>query len=247
MNICSVCSAPAKAKGMCRKHYLASWRVKNRKRMSDYQKEYYRKHPEKFLYRPPKTEKKRLHINARNAAWRAKNIEKARAIQSAYYKKHAKKLLANVSLDRVNNPDKYKTMQAKYYKNNRKKILRRLRENYKTNSGPFAKKNIAWCKANPKAVVARAARYRARKLSAEGNYVARDIKDMYEKQEGKCNLCGVELGNKYDVDHIFPLSLGGSNWPTNIQLLCVSCNRSKSNKIPDQLHPPHGSNNDNIR
>ena len=38
---------------------------------------------------------------------------------------------------------------------------------------------------------------------------------------------------KYHVDHRMPLSLGGSNYPDNLQLLCPTCNLSKSATHPD--------------
>lgn len=48
---------------------------------------------------------------------------------------------------------------------------------------------------------------------------------------GKCLGCGrVE---KLTVDHVVPLSLGGNNWPANLQPLCLSCNLKKHTKIID--------------
>ena len=66
---------------------------------------------------------------------------------------------------------------------------------------------------------------------AEGSHTAKDIKALFVKQRGLC-LCGVDLDTSYHVDHIVPLSRGGSDWPANIQLLCPPCNHSKRNKLP---------------
>lgn len=38
---------------------------------------------------------------------------------------------------------------------------------------------------------------------------------------------------KKTIDHIFPLSKGGNNTLSNLQVVCRSCNSSKSNKIPN--------------
>jgi len=51
-------------------------------------------------------------------------------------------------------------------------------------------------------------------------------------QKWKCSICKTDICNSYHVDHIMPISLGGMNIDSNIQLLCPSCNLQKSAKHP---------------
>jgi 5-methylcytosine-specific restriction endonuclease McrA len=46
---------------------------------------------------------------------------------------------------------------------------------------------------------------------------------------GACVECYVKTGLHFD--HIIPHSLGGSNEPENIQLLCSDCNLEKGARI----------------
>ena len=52
---------------------------------------------------------------------------------------------------------------------------------------------------------------------------------VWNRDSGKCVKCGSNENLEYD--HIIPVSKGGSNTARNIQLLCQTCNRSKSNNI----------------
>ena len=47
----------------------------------------------------------------------------------------------------------------------------------------------------------------------------------------QCAYCKVSLPNKFDVDHIVPLSRGGKHELTNLCLACQQCNRSKGKKL----------------
>ncbi len=75
---------------------------------------------------------------------------------------------------------------------------------------------------------------RAHKVVAGGTFTKQDVQNMLKGQKGKCAFCKQRLV-KYEVDHIIPLSRGGSNWPYNLQLLCRSCNRRKHDKLPHEF------------
>lgn len=51
----------------------------------------------------------------------------------------------------------------------------------------------------------------------------------YEKQKGICKKCGkyFEFENM-EADHITPWIKGGKTIPENCQMLCLDCNRRKS-------------------
>ena len=52
----------------------------------------------------------------------------------------------------------------------------------------------------------------------------------FEKQGGICKKCGKHFElNEMEADHITPWSKGGKTGPDNCQMLCLECNRRKSN------------------
>ncbi|MGC5249455.1 HNH endonuclease [Gordonia sp. DT219] len=78
------------------------------------------------------------------------------------------------------------------------------------------------------------------------------IRDRHRKQIARskppCGICGNEIDYgitdhldpmAYVVDHIIPLNAGGSDTVDNKQAAHRSCNRTKSDHLPDQ-HTPAG-------
>lgn len=81
---------------------------------------------------------------------------------------------------------------------------------------------------------------RAREANADGFHSSKDVLDQYNRQGGLCYWCGNSLSKDYHVDHIIPLSRGGSNWPENLAISCPTCNLSKGSKLPDEWRLNHG-------
>lgn len=55
--------------------------------------------------------------------------------------------------------------------------------------------------------------------------------DIWRRDNFTCQYCGRTI-NKVDleIDHILPVSKGGTNAPSNLQTLCFDCNRRKRDK-----------------
>jgi hypothetical protein len=53
--------------------------------------------------------------------------------------------------------------------------------------------------------------------------------EVWRRDQGRCVRCGSQ--ERLEYDHMIPIALGGSNTARNIELLCETCNRSKSASI----------------
>ena len=59
---------------------------------------------------------------------------------------------------------------------------------------------------------------------------------LFGQQEGLCNGCRGDFPFRiYEVDHVVPVSRGGTDHLDNLQLLCSSCNRIKGDRPQEYL------------
>ncbi|WP_221178304.1 HNH endonuclease [Pseudomonas protegens] len=58
---------------------------------------------------------------------------------------------------------------------------------------------------------------------------------LFYRENGRCAECSNSLTGVFDtsikpqIDHIVPISNGGTTDPTNLQILCEPCNKKKGN------------------
>jgi len=92
------------------------------------------------------------------------------------------------------------------------------------------------CKSKTQDKAARAyqhLRERSAKLGVEVEATVEEIKALYAMFEGLCIYCGekeTDDGPTWHLDHIRPLSQGGTNHASNLAIACPSCNLRKNKK-----------------
>lgn len=84
-----------------------------------------------------------------------------------------------------------------------------------------------------------------RRARERGAYCERvDPYYVFDRDKWRCKLCGVKTpkkkrgtcdSNAPELDHILPLSKGGSHTYSNVQCLCRNCNAAKSNRPIGQI------------
>lgn len=69
----------------------------------------------------------------------------------------------------------------------------------------------------------------------QSRYISETTKKVvFARDAGRCQCCGSTQNLEYD--HIVPYSCGGKSDASNVQLLCMKCNRSKSNGCYCKIH-----------
>ena len=74
-------------------------------------------------------------------------------------------------------------------------------------------------------------------------YSVDELKEILQQSNSCCHLCGHEhqLGGYvqyWEVEHVHPLALGGTNDLENLMVACGPCNESKGNKLMEHLQLP---------
>jgi 5-methylcytosine-specific restriction endonuclease McrA len=157
----------------------------------------------------------------------AERRERHAARQRAYRQQHPDRVRASQKRWVEANPDAVKARKQRWKEANPGRVRPGAKRWKQENPDRVRAGAQLWREKNPEATRASRHRYRARKRAAEGTHSAEELKALFERQGGKCVYCRTKLGKRYHADHIKPLSKGGSNWISNIQLSCAPCNLSK--------------------
>ena len=85
-----------------------------------------------------------------------------------------------------------------------------------------------WKKKHPDSVRANTRDYASRRSNAIGRFTSYDYTKLLNRYKGMCAYCSSSKANS--IDHVVPLSKGGTNYIGNILPVCSTCNSSKAAK-----------------
>lgn len=121
-----------------------------------------------------------------------------------------------------------------YYDNNPQTCTSQRREYYRRNAAIIKQRVKEWTEANREQT-------RLNKKISSANRRDKNLAGSITKQQwidlcakyGNCCLCCGSSDSVLTIDHIVPVSAGGSSDISNIQPLCLSCNDRKAQRTID--------------
>lgn len=152
---------------------------------------------EKKLYAKKYREENKEYYRIKNAEWCKRNAEKRRAANREYHRKNP-----HVSRDYYEKNKERISLYNNKYKQENKERLR---------------------------VVKRAGKHkrRARKIGNGGSYTADELRDCLNYFNNRCAYTGEPLPDNYHLDHVRPLSKGGTSYIWNLVPCLAEVNTSK--------------------
>lgn len=210
----------------------------------------YARHRDKILAKlrsdPNKTEKSRARY--------AKHRDQIRATRRKHYAANREQYVQKMRDYREKHPERIRETSKRYHEKHREKLILKTREwrienrqytrafdRRRYHGDPERRENVRisvkrYIQRNPEQYRAKLLAHAHRRRSAEGKFTPDQWIWLLDVTGHQCLCCGAtEI--KLTVDHVIPLSRGGTNWIHNLQPLCWECNFKKFTKTIDYRPP----------
>jgi hypothetical protein len=233
--------------------YKAAWALENEELLRERKAAYHQAHKEEICARVSAYYREHREERLGYAgAYRKEHTDSARAYQATYQMQHAEELRAQHTAYYASHKDAFRT----YYDAHGDKIRARARarrlENlaeerardkarYQANRASENARNRAYREAHREQIRANAKRHRqtpgcrarcARQKAerrALGAVPATLLESLKLRSGGICPYCFRPI-EKGSLDHVIPISSGGTNAPDNLIWCCLSCNHRKRDR-----------------
>lgn len=129
------------------------------------------------------------------------------------------------------NPDYFR----EYYAQKQEQRKEESRDWYRANAEYALERQKVYAATRPielRRALGRKSRAKRRAIESQVFVEVVDSRVVFERDKGICGICGksVAMTSRWEVDHVVPISKGGTHCYANVQLAHRRCNRSKGAK-----------------
>ena len=135
-----------------------------------------------------------------------------------------------------NNKDKVIESEKKYYENNKDKIKESKKEYYENNKDKIKESRKKYRENNKDKVRERIKEYKHKKRGNGGSYTKSQWLDTLEYFDYKCAYTGECIKHSCHVEHIVPVSKGGTSYIWNLVPSTERANLSKRNRDMEEWY-----------
>ena len=132
------------------------------------------------------------------------------------------------------NRERVAARKVAWYQANRERLAEKDRQRQLADPERATRRAREWERAHPTRSAAnhaaKSANRRAEMYNADGRLSGADVIELW-RREPVCVDCGDGRG----LDHVIPLSRGGSNTSGNLANRCRSCNSRKGKRLPEEI------------
>jgi 5-methylcytosine-specific restriction endonuclease McrA len=172
--------------------------------------------------------------------------EARRRYDAARYAARREEVKARVAARRLANPEAVRQSDRNYRQRNRDAVLGRHRERYQRDRAARDAYNRAWRLAHPSArarhvrawktgnpLKQKEYKYRRRARLRGASVVVRfDREAIFERDGWVCGICGLPVASgEESIDHVVPVSKGGTHEPGNVRLAHRACNNKRGARV----------------
>jgi 5-methylcytosine-specific restriction endonuclease McrA len=162
--------------------------------------------------------------------WRDSHKEQHREYNKAWKVANKERQYDLAKKWRAEHPENVQRAVKKWQDANRDRLHENNARWHATHPDEARERRKRWRGENPEREKIHKHTRRTRISESGGSFTVSDIQNMLKQQKGKCIVCLTSIKENYHIDHVIPVSKGGSSDRSNLQLLCPRCNMSKHDR-----------------